>query len=416
MKRLVSLAGALALAGAPFATSAAPAAPSFNQTVRSIKVSDGFSFQSNGGRQLIVSGNLVYVAFGNLLGEPTIARSSDGGATFPTFVSMVSDPADPADGQSIRIALAADPLQPGKKILFAAWATQGGQIRSSYHAERPDYTGWSVPVAIVGSGVWGHTLSVGAAPNGSIHVMFDQDDGAGMVETRYMTAPDATAPFGEVAPTPWRGGDTSMAFDLFSNVYVVSSSGNADQTGRDLLFHRKAPTGHDWTTMTLLTSSETVGIGDNVSIAVADPSAVYIAYKRHWTDDPNPGNHVHLASSTDGGATWTFRPVTPNATVYGTHPSVAVSTLNGVRTVTVAAHYVNYGPDGRVSVNKTTDGGLTWSNNASINGVLQVSLALDERGKALISYAAEYLQPGDEAFATGSAYQNGRAIFFSRER
>ena len=417
MRRLASLSMLLAFLVAPLAGAAAPAAPVFSLTAKATKVADGSSWQGNGGRQVAVSGNNVYVAFHGPAGEPSVARSTDGGLTWSTPAVLANDAIRGNATGTVRVAIAKDPLYAGKHIVCAAWGTNDDQIFYSYFVDRPTGAGWSAPVSLAGpAGGWAFTVALAAAPNGSVHLIFAGTSGG----TYLASATAADAPFSAPVLLPWtsEGANHSMAFDAASDLYVVESHWDLAGTAF-VTFHKKAAASSAWSAVDVAVSNASTQLGDNVSIAVFNSSHIYIAYKQYSTAETNPANHVWTAYSSDGGATWTRRPVTPNAAVYGTHPSIAVAAnAQGTKVVTVAAHYLDYGPAGRVFVNRSTDNGATWSPNATGPGTQQVSLTLDSAGKALVMSVHNDLSAAEQAFLGGAIDPgwNSRPIYFTREK
>lgn len=405
MSRLLSLSAAAALLAAPLAASAAPPPPVFTLTAKATKVADGSTWQGDGGRQVALFGNNVYIAFHGPAGEPSIARSTDGGLTWGTPAVLANDPASLTSG-SARVAVAKDPLYAGKHVVYAAWGTSDGQVKYAYFVDRPTGTGWSAPVAFAGDA---YSLALAAAPNGSVHLVFQGPGG-----TTYATAPSADAPFADpvVLPFTTDGGNHALAFDANSNLYMVESHWDG---GAYVTFHKKLAAAASWSTVDVAVETPTLQPNDNVSIAVLDANNVYIAFKQYPLNDPNAEIHLWTAVSTNGGATWTRRIVTPNAGYYCTHPSIAV---DAKKVITVAAHCVEYGPNGKVFVNRSSDGGATWSASVAVAGTQQVSLALDPNGKALVSAVYNDLSAADAAFLNGAIDPgwNSRPIYFTREK
>jgi len=400
-KMLVTVAAAMAIC-ASVAMAATPAAPVFSMTVKTTKVADGFA-EVNDSRQVVVDGSNVYVAFTGPTNLPSISRSTDGGYTWTTPAVMSTT------GSQIRIAKAKDPLNSTKNIIVAAWSDVDG-LKYSYLTNRTTTSGWSVPTVVTSNTVEPWTLKIGSSPDGAVHLMYSD---AGTMYYTY--AANAESVFWAPDTLSWcaNGDNYGVAFDSANNVYVAETS---FATGGDnLYFHKKAAGSSTWSTVTVAATAGTTSIGDNVSIAVYDANNIYIAYKQYSSTDSNPTNHIWVAVSTNGGSTWTKRIVTPNSTVYGTYPSI---TVNSTKVISVVGHYVDWGPTGRISVNKSSDNGATWSANVTVPGNSSNGSTLDSTGKVVVLSALYGFTELDPIFFSGTVtdWGSAQAIYFTREK
>jgi len=376
---------------ASLALAATPAVPVFNLGAKSTKVADGFMDDINDNRQLVVDGNNVYVAFNGTNGEARIVRSTDGGLTWgvPALLS--------ATGTQPRIVKVKDPLYTGKNLIVATWADTEG-LMYSFFADRPAGAGWSAPVVIAGTQTVDPWITkIVAAPNGSLHLFFGASDGL-----NYTSANSAESTFGTPVVLPW-GADWNnfaIAIDGSNNIYAV------DYVGNSVTFHKKSFGSSTWSSVPISPNAS-----DNVSIAVYDANNIYIAYKESTPTSLS----IWVAVTTNGGKTWTKRPVTPNATVYGTYPSI---TVNSSKVITVVGHYVNWGPDGRITVNKSSDNGATWSANVNVVGTAHSGAVLDASGKVCIVSSMYGSTETDANFFAGTPtdWNQSKAIYFSREK
>jgi hypothetical protein len=224
-----------------------------------------------------------------------------------------------------------------------------------------------------------------------------------------MSAVTAEASFSAPSLVSWTDdSNRSMAIDSNNNIYVAETHW-IDSTGATLSFHKKAAGNSSWSTVDVAVATPTLQVDDNISIAVYDANNIYIAFKQYPFTVPNAENHVWLAATSNGGTTWSKKIVSPNSTVYGTHPSI---TVNSSKVVAIAAHYVNYGPDGRITINKTSDNGTTWSANVSVIGNNQASTALDSAGKVCV---LSNLDDIVDTFRNGSL-GSPASLYFSREK
>jgi len=402
MKKMVAAVAAVLTMSASVALAATPVAPVFSMTVKTTKVADG-SAEVNDSRQVVVDGSNVYVAFTGPTNMPSISRSTDGGLTWTTPAVLSTT------GSQIRIAKAKDPLNSTKNIIVATWSDVDG-LKYSYFADRATTTGWSVPTVVTTNTVEPWTVKIGASPDGAVHILYSD---AGTMY--YTSTANAEAVFGAPDALSWcaNGDNYGIAFDSANNVYVAETS---YATGSDnVYFHKKAAGSSTWSTVTVAATAGTTSIGDNVSIAVYDANNIYIAYKQYSLMETNPTNHIWVAASSNGGNSWTKRIVTPNSSVYGTYPSI---TVNSSKVITVVGHYVDWGPTGRISVNKSSDNGATWSANVTVPGNSSNGSTLDSAGKVVVLSALYGFTDLDPKFFSGTATDGGspQAIYFTREK
>jgi hypothetical protein len=395
MKKVLATVAAALIMSATVALAATPAAPVFSLAAKSTKAADGFFYGENDNKQLVVDGNNVYVAFdGSGSGQAKIVRSTDGGLTWNAPVLMS------ATGAQIRIAKTKDPLYTGKSIIVAAWSDVDG-LRYSYFVDRPTGTGWSVPVVVTDT-VPMDTLKIATAPNGAVHIFFNNGS------MFHAVASGAEAAFSAPAALPWSadGNNYSIAFDSGNNIYAAEQLWNDTAATAYVTLHKNVAGTATWSNVQVASN-----VGDNLSIAVYDANNIYIAYKQNSATTLS----IWLAATTNGGKTWTKLPVTPNKTVYGTYPTVAV---NSSKVVTVVGHYVNWGPDGRITVNKTSDNGATWSANVNVPGNANSGVTLDASGKACVVSSGDSQTFTDAGFYNGTwvDWSNPVPLYFSREK
>jgi hypothetical protein len=407
MKRVLTTAAAALMLCATVALAATPAAPVMTMTVKATKVADTSWWQLPKGSNVVIDGNNAYVAFAGPNGV-SISRSTDGGQTWGVPVVLSTT------GSAVQIAKAKDPLQTGKNILVAAWS-ETDSLRYSYYVERPTGSGWSVPLVIPGASVSSDTVSassirIGAAPNGSVYLFFNNTDNASF---SFVKATSAETAFSSPALLPFAtnvSDNYSIAFDSSNNVYVVDSTNG-------LSFSKYTAATSTWTTKQVDTPTRVDTTG--VSIAVYDANTIYVAYKvLDAVTNPSPDMYANItiwvAATTDGGKSWTKRIVTPNGTVYGTQPVVAV---NSSKVVYVGGLYVEWGPAGRITINKSSDNGATWSTNVSVPGNTGINIALDSVGKLSVISVSDNSGDLDPKFFTGITTTGpGYPVYFTREK
>jgi hypothetical protein len=384
---LVLLAGFIFCAS--MAMAATPAAPVFNLAAKSTKVADGYIDDVNDNRLLVVDGNNAYVAFNGTNGEARVVRSTDAGLTWGVPVLLS------ATGSQPRIAKVKDPLNAANNLIIVTWSDVDGIRYSNFNG-----AAWSSPVVAIPNSQafdpW--TVTLAAAPNGSVHLFFNNGSDAIL----YASANNAEASFTSPVQLPWSANwnNYTIAFDSSSNIYAA-------ETYNGVTFHKKAVGSNAWSSVAISPADTS----DNLSIAVYDANNIYIAYKH----DNGTTLNIWVAASSNGGNTWTNRPVTPNSTVYGTYPSI---TVNSSKVITVVGHYVNWGPDGRITVNKSSDNGATWSANVNVAGTGHNGSVLNASGKVCVVSSLYGATETDASFYAGAPtdWNQARAIYFSREK
>jgi hypothetical protein len=402
MKRLIVTVTAALAFSATTALAATPAAPVMSMTVKTTKVAEGTVEAWNGGRELAIDGNNVYVAYDGSDGASVI-RSTDGGLTWgvPAVLSI--------GGGSTRIALAKDPLSTTKKIIAATYETGDGNIYYRYYVDRPSGAVWSQPV-VIGSGL-AFTVAMTAAPNGSIHVLYCDTD---WTTVYYTTASSADASFSTPVALSWPAfnGEIAIATDSANNLYSATALYGTDNT---VHFHKKANGSSSWSDVTVVAS----GASNAASIAALDSNNIYIAYKMMNTSVPTNGPNMWLAVTNDGGKTWTKRILPSHSAQDSSRPSIAV---NSSKVVSVAAAYNAHRANAFVAINKSSDNGATWSPDTIVAGSHFASLAIDSAGKTCIVSGiwADVISASDIAFRNGADAQpwgtGARPIYFSREK
>jgi hypothetical protein len=409
MKKLLVTAVAALTLGAGVALAATPAAPVMSMTVSTTKVAEGSLYSQNRDRQLAINGSNVYVAYDGVQG-PSIIRSTDSGLTWGTPVVL-----NTTGGSQTRLAVAKDPQSSTKKIIAAAYTTPngnflGGDINYQFYVDRPTGAVWSQPV-VIGDG-YPTSVTMAAAPNGNIHILYISYDMYMNATVYYTMAVSADAPFSTPVALNFSSlyEEINIATDSANNLYVVTP--HIPSVG-EVSVHKKSYSTGNWTDVSVVPS----GASNAASIFALDANNIYIAYKVDDRSVGSLGPHVWIAVSTDGGKTWpTKRVVTPHATQGSAHPSIVV---NSSKVISVAATYNAYSPTAQVIINKSSDNGATWSPNAVVAGSHEGSLAVDSAGKtAIVTNVYDVVSTSDLAFANGAASSADglRPIYFSKEK
>jgi len=386
MKKMFATIAATVVMGSTISMAATPVAPTFSVTTKASKIGEGGMFSPDG-RTLAIDGTTLYASFTGPNNSARVVRSIDGGLTW----GLSADLAINSYGDSLRLALAKDPLNSTKKILCAVW-TDTANMSLQYAYFRPSGNGWSTPVTIAPA-VDYTGITMAAAPNGSIHVIFNDLFGV----AQYATASSATDLFSQPVSLGWEGsGNLAITADSSNNLYAAETGNNV------LRFHKKTVGSSSWSTVTIDTNT-----GDNVSIALYDSNNIYIAYLGIDYD-------VAIAVSTNGGTLWTKRAVNAAiaATTTTTHPSIAVS---AGKVLALASYSRN---PSITYVNKSSDNGVTWSTATQIAGNRHPSIAFDSAGKInMVSYIQLEDTPTTDSFLVGTAtdpYSN--PVYYTKEK
>jgi hypothetical protein len=172
--------------------------------------------------------------------------------------------------------------------------------------------------------------------------------------------------FGTPAGAYDRVSDPSVAFDARHNVWLISSLAIKELSGGGIngaavVVNRSTDGGLTWSNA-ITVAAATAGMDLDKNWTVCDSTATSPFYGNCYTeyDDFGHGNQVHMATSTDGGLTWTEASV-PNLAVIGGQPlvqpngTVIVPIDNAIETAVLAL--------------KSTDGGANYSSAATIDQI-----------------------------------------------
>jgi hypothetical protein len=350
-KVLVILTSTMLLASVAHAK--APAAPVFNAPV---KVGEGKIRGTN--NKVAVDGSTVYVAYEDFSSGANfpfhVGKSVNSGAFWG--LSEIPDQTSVGHANRARVTVGIDPVYTGQKIVHTVWRNEAGDVMYSFFATRPTQTGWSAPVRINGSYVGGEEIDLVATSNGAIHVLLDN---------YYTTSVSPDSNFTEPAALP-AAGTGSIVKDAQDNLYVALSDSSS------IYQVKKAAGSSNWSAPVTVTPAGTA-VSGNISLAVADESSYYIAYADYTTSG------VKLAVTTNGGASWTVRPVL--ALPEGVGPDVAIA-VTPSKVVTLVTGTSNYPVS--IKVVRSNDNGVLWSSPVTIQGTSSTTVALDDNNKAMI--------------------------------
>ena len=185
-----------------------------------------------------------------------------------------------------------------------------------------------------------------------------------------------------------RVSDAAVAFDARHNVWMISTLTLTDTSGvlgAAVLTSRSTDGGLTWANpVTTATATGSANLDKNW--IACDNTASSPRYGNCYTefDDNGAGNRIHMATSTNGGTSWTN--VTTNSTGLGGQPVVRP---NG----TVLVPYESN--SGQIRSFRSTNGGSTWSSSVLISTVREHTVAGNLRTSAL---------PSAEIDSAGTAY------------
>ncbi|MCW2884506.1 MAG: hypothetical protein QOE54_4631 [Streptosporangiaceae bacterium] len=185
-----------------------------------------------------------------------------------------------------------------------------------------------------------------------------------------------------------RVSDAAVGYDARHNVWMISTLTLTDTSGivgAAVLTSRSTDGGLTWANPVTTASASGSANLDKNWIA-CDNTATSPRYGNCYTefDDNGAGNRIHMATSTNGGTSWTN--VTTSSTGLGGQPVVRP---NG----TVLVPYESN--NGQIRSFRSTNGGSTWNSSVLISTVREHTVAGNLRTSAL---------PSAEIDSAGTAY------------
>lgn len=354
MKRLVAVI-ATTLAMSATVAMAAPSAPVFNAAV---KVADGKIRGQNS--KVVADASTIYAAFEDFHGavdNPVmVAKSTNGGMTWG--LPIMPDTTATGVGRMPRVAVSNDPVYSGQKIVHTVWQqSETGDIMYAFFSTRPNQTGWSTPAKINGSVIIaGNEINLVTTTDGEVHVLMDNYYSTSSAPGSIFTDPVAVA----------EAASGSLAKDSSNNLYAAFQDGS---------FSKKTVGSTNWIKSTVPFAPVGTVFSERIQLAVADATTYYVAYADSATST------VKLASSTNGGTSWTSRKAIAYTTGYS-QPSIVVTPTKVLTLVTMTTQNAV----GNLSkVLRTNDNGATWSAAVTIAGDdSEPSIALDANNKVMI--------------------------------
>jgi hypothetical protein len=392
---LVTLAGLML--SASVAMAAAPAAPVYSMTVSKTKISEG-SIGNPGGRSLFVDGTTVYAVTSSAYGDYGVAvnltRSLDNGNTWEASEILVAG--DTIGWHGMGIAVTADKVNTGKKIIHSLWAQSpeyGSAYSTFYRYYSTQSNAWSDPVTLNGSQVSVDSdgvqqLTVDGL--GKVHAFFRSGN------LYYYTS--SSAP-GAIFTEP-----VAISPDALSGSMAVDSSNNvlfAYTTADGAYFRKKLAAGSTWSTPVKMGTDAALNDNNQISIAALDANNMYVSHSASAS--------LRVYKSINAGSAWTQKVVTAASGISYEGTSIAVNKSTKAVTIGITENNNTTSVQQR-KIFRSADG-VTWSAatilNANSSGGNQ-SIAIDSTGKTLILHNSAALEP-----SFGYA---DHAIYVSREK
>jgi hypothetical protein len=283
---------------------------------------------------IAVDGSNVFISYyDGTNGDLKFAKSSDGGATWPSGDIVTVDSsgnvgywtAIAASGSTVIISY----LDVTNNDLKFARSTDGG---ASWPAGN---------IVTVDDGAIYSSSSL-AMSGSTVHLCYYAD---GDLKYAQSTDGGATWPSGNkqtlFAPASTIVGvDSSMAL-VGSSIYVSYG----DSTNDDVLFIRSQDSGSTWTDNQYIEASGQAGMYSDIAVSGSD---VYVAYVA--------GNDTRFTKSADGGETWSpANIVTVDSISYSTVPTISLTIADGALCIARGIY-----------VWRSSDGGATWPSGSRV--------------------------------------------------
>ncbi|MFC4907672.1 sialidase family protein [Actinomadura gamaensis] len=185
-----------------------------------------------------------------------------------------------------------------------------------------------------------------------------------------------------------RVSDAAVGYDARHGAWLISGLAITDSggvLGKAVVTSRSTDGGHTWANP-VVTANATGSANLDKNWIVCDNTASSPSYGHCYTeyDDNGAGNRIHMATSTDGGLTWTN--ATTSSTGLGGQPVVRP---NG----TVLVPYQSN--NGQIRSFRSTDGGATWRSSVLVSAIQSHTVAGNLRTSPL---------PSAEIDSAGTAY------------
>jgi hypothetical protein len=345
---------------------------SFGITAPYTKVGGAAPLWNPSQNHVAVSGNDVYVAYGETTAsgdeEVLVGHSADGGLTWDAGTVVAHGPSLVPAGA---IAIGPDPLAPGAQIVHVVFGTMTdpyGNGAISYMHLRSG--AWSAPVVVNVNPATADSGAVAVDGGGGVYIVWA--DATGIYTSRSGDGGDGFYVLGENVVQG--GSRPSVAADSIGDQFVAW----ADDAG--VWFSSRSYRGFTFGAPVYAGNGQK---GGSPVLVALDANRMYIGYD--WGMALGEFG-IALSTSTDGGATFTTRNVVVGQTG---HVGLAVSSTGVISLANDSSGVV---------VQRSTNGGATWTAPVTVAsaGSEYPSLALVS-GKLVVAYDK---QPGQAVYAT----------------
>jgi len=384
-------------------------AQGFTPNVRVNDVTSDFQ-APEGGRAVATLGDTVYVVWSDARAyndDIYFARSTDGGLTFGTSVSVSSVDTLAEEIPSITVDASG--------IIYVTWLSIDSTFSHwwTYFAKSTDGG------ASFTTGVMVDSMAVGASIavyGNNVYILYGQIVGQSAVDCYFARSTDGGVNFG----TPYKvnnappqdtlqimDGDityTDLSVDASGNIYAVWADGRRNGGNQDIYFAKSTDNGVSFgTNVPVNDTTGTVGDSMQISPSIAvSGSNVYVV----WLDYRSGERRIYSARSTDGGASFGANTPVNDTTleVDCWRPSIATS-ASGLIYVAYSANKTGTGQG--IWCTESDDSGATFYSSVAVSDAFDdsarcPSITVDANNVANVVWSDERTGSKDVYFAKGT--------------